>query len=89
MTDRIFAIATLSNLVGKLTPAGQTVVNSARHSNDGSQIVLDFNHHRATIDGMFLIGVDVDAVIAGCQILNHTNALALMESPEWFVEVIL
>ncbi len=86
MTERIFAIVTIADIADKVNAAGQSVVDSARHSIDGSQIVLDFNHHRAAIDGMFLAGVDVDAVIEGCEMLSHAEAAALMLTDDWITE---
>ncbi|WP_421865140.1 hypothetical protein [Motiliproteus sp.] len=81
--DRIFAIVNLDDVSGVVNAAGQAVINSARHSLDGTQLVLDFNHHRATIDGLFLPGTDVDAVIAKCEMLTHAEARALMKTPGW------
>lgn len=83
MSDRIFAVVTLTDISDKVNTAGQSVIDNARHSVDSRQIVLDFNHHRATIDGLFLDGIDVDDVIAGCEMLNHSIALELMKTAEW------
>lgn len=83
MAERVFAIVTIADVADKVNAAGQSVIDNARHSNDLTKIVLDFNHHRATIDGLFVAGTNVDAVIAGCQMLSHAEALSLMETPAW------
>ena len=83
MTGRIFAVVTVADVSDLVNDTGQAVVDNARHSLDGTKIILDFNHHRATIDGLFIEGTDVDAVIAGCQMLTHNEALALMDTAAW------
>lgn len=80
---RVFAVVAVADVSALVNPAGAAAISAARHSLDGAKIILDFNHHRATIDGLFLPGTDVDAVIAGCQMLNHQQAIDLMGTTEW------
>lgn len=83
MAERVFAVVTLADVADKVNAAGQAVIDGARHSLDGTQIILDFNHHQATIDGLFLAGTDVAAVITGCTMLSQAEAAALMTTPQW------
>lgn len=80
---RIFAVVTIADVQPLVNAAGQAVIDNARKSLDSTLMILDFNHHRATIDGLFNVGVDVDAVVAGCQMLNHAEALALVDTTDW------
>jgi hypothetical protein len=86
----MFVVVTLADLAGLVTQRGQEIIDTARHSIDGTKIILDFNHHRATIDGLFNVGVDVDAVLVGCQMLRCEEAKALMIAPSsWLTWAVL
>lgn len=83
MAPRVFAVVSVDALVGKLNAAGEAIVHLARHSLDGAEIILDFNHHRTTIEGLFLPGVDVEMVISGCNIISQQEAEQLMSTDRW------
>lgn len=85
LKDRLFAIVDISNVTGSVNRIGESVIDTARHSLDGTQIIIDFNHPRETIDGLFIAGTNVDGVIAGCLILDHREALDLMDTTDWSV----
>lgn len=84
MTGRIFVVVDVAEVTPLVTALGLGVIAAARHSIDGSKIILDYNHSTATIVGLFLS--DPSEYLSSLVVLSHAEGLALMTTTEWLPE---
>ncbi len=81
MTGRIFVVVTLSDVEALTNQRGQYIVSLARHSIDGTQIILDYNHQAGYLNSLFV--PNPQAYFDSLTVLSHTEALELMSRPDW------
>lgn len=80
---RMYAIAEMSLIDPILSDVGRTLLDDARFSIDGTKVIRCLNHEESRIEAMFMLGTDVDAVLAQCEILTMEQAEQRMTTPEW------